>query len=147
MTSGEYASRSQNAKEYCLSVANEVKALEQLLASGEPFGDDLDDELHELWVELAAKAGADPARYTPSVLDYINLICVECILSGERCRDGDEWYVNGVRLLRSCSGPYADIVWNETDLIVVEVSWVGASSTAKVYAPNLSEAFLELATE
>jgi hypothetical protein len=147
MTSCENASSDQETKEYCQSVVNEVEALEQLLASGEPFGGDLDDELHELWVELAAEAGEDPAQYTPSVFEYINLNCLEFIILGERSSAWDEWNVIGVRLLRTYGGPYATIEWHETCYVVVEVNWGRESSTAQVFAPNLTAALAELATE
>jgi len=65
------------ANEYCHSIVHEVLALEKLVGNDESFDDDLEDYLRRLWTELAESVGEEPARYEPSVVDYVNLHFLE----------------------------------------------------------------------
>ncbi len=145
MTCGPVSKNNEEVDEYCRSIVREVSTLEDLLANDQMFCGDLEDDLRELWVELAEEAGEDPARYTPSALDYINFKCLEFILLGERKGNSDEWNVIGARLLRTSGGPYATIYWFRGDCFGVGVSWGSESSSATVHAPNLSAALAEMA--
>jgi len=87
------------ANEYCHSIVHEVLALEKLVGNDESFDDDLEDYLRRLWTELAESVGEEPARYEPSVVDYVNLHFLEFTTLGERSNATNEWSVVGARRL------------------------------------------------
>ena len=136
---------SEDANEYCRSIVREVLALEKLVANAEAFDDDLGDYLRELWIELAKSVGEEPSRYEPSVLDYVNLHCLELTTLGERSNATNEWNVVGVRLLRTYGGPNAFIEWNDSDFIVVRVYWGSEFAEARLFAPSIAAVFEEMA--
>jgi len=133
------------AHEYCHSIVHEVLALEELVANTESFDDDLEDNLRELWIELAESAGEEPSRYWPSVLDYVNLYCLEFTALGKRSSATNEWTVVGARLLRTCGGPNASIEWNGTDFIDVKVHWGSAFAEDRVFLKNIAASIEDIA--
>lgn len=136
---------SELANEYCRSIVREVLALEELVANGASFDDDLEDYPREFWIELAESADEEPSCYEPSVFDYVNLDCLEFTTLGERSFATNEWSVVGVRLLRTYGGPNAFIEWNDTDYIAVQVYWGSEFAEARLLAPNIAASLEEMA--
>jgi hypothetical protein len=135
------------ADEYCLLIAREVVALEELLAGLVSFDGDLEDDLRELWDEMAGTAAEESSQYLPSFLDYVNGYCLEFTELGERSGATNEWNVVGARLLRTYGGPHAIIEWNYTNSIVVDVQWGGAHAAKSVFAPNIASALEQLTSQ
>jgi hypothetical protein len=133
------------ANEYCHSIVHEVLALEKLVGNDESFDDDLEDYLRRLWTELAESVGEEPARYEPSVFDYVNLHFLEFTTLGERSNATNEWSVVGARLLRTYGGPNVSIVCSDTYFIVVQVHWGSEFAKAWLFAPNIAAALEEMA--
>jgi hypothetical protein len=136
---------SELANEYCHSIVHEVLALEELVANDESFGDDLEDYLREVWIELAESVDEEPSGYQPSVFDYVNLNCLEFITLGERSNATNEWNVVGVRLLRTYGGPNAFVEWNGTNFIVVQVYWGSEFAESRFLAPIVAASLEQMA--
>lgn len=101
MTQSVSTQNNREAEECCRLITSEVVALEQLLAGQASFDEDLDDDLRELWDELASTASEEPSQYVPSLLGYVNSCCLEFTELGERSSATNEWNVVGARLLRT----------------------------------------------
>jgi hypothetical protein len=118
--------------EYCLSIANEVAALELLLDGGET---NENDEAIELLNTLAEQSGEELNDYSPSVLDYINAYALEFKTLGERDGLGN-WEITGYKILRSFGGPNCWIVVDGA-ILTIETYWGGDKAVEVVYAPNI----------
>ena len=109
------------------------------------FGVDLQEDSRELLIDLAKEADEDWETYEPSVIDYINLCCIEMTFLAQRRSGVSNWDIIGVRLLKTYGGPNTSIEWLESDYIEVKVQWAGDSAVEYVPAPSLALALAELA--
>ena len=85
--------QNEMAEQYCKLICDEISVLNDLLA-GRSLVElwDEDDPADLLWqehasemlAELAEGAGETVGDYVPSVIDYLNLHCLEVVLLGRR---------------------------------------------------------------
>jgi len=94
---------------------------------------------------LAESVGEEPARYEPSVVDYVNLHFLEFTTLGEREQCNERVERVGARLLRTYGGPNVSIVCSDTYFIVVQVHWGSEFAKAWLFAPNIAAALEEMA--
>jgi len=133
------------ARSYCRTIAKEIKALETLLKGCRSYGADLQEDSRHLLIDLAKEAGEEWETYAPSVIDYINLCCLEMTFLAQRQSGSSHWDIIGVRLLKTYGGPTTTIEWLESDYIEVKVQWAGDSATEYVLAPSVGNSLSELA--
>jgi hypothetical protein len=147
-------------KNYAFSIAEELRALEQLLNgedAGTCMGCDYDrygcqcdhfepgsPEMVELFESMRSTAG-DGDDYAPNLVDYLNGECLDWTVLGERS-NGDDWTVTGARICRTLGGPNCFIEWQDGQTsLLVTVKWGGESADQRVYAPITAAAIGELA--
>jgi hypothetical protein len=105
----------------------------------------MDEVSSELWKELAEVAGENFEEYSPSVIDYITLYCLDIKVFAQRDFGSSVWDVVGVSLLRTYGGPDIRIEWHDSDYIEVKLEWVGESVVEYVFAPCITSTLAELA--
>ncbi len=121
--------------EYCLSITDEIRALETVLGGGE-FNSTESPAAVEMFDTLADQSGDERDDYAPSVVDYLNAYCLEFKTLGER--DGlGKWEVTGHKILRTFGGPNCWITDEGDEWVLVAVYWGGRESVQRVYAPSL----------
>ena len=145
------------AEQYAETIAAEVRALEAVLSGDYTDTTDEDrdnmtpaeriaaDDALEVAEAMAAEAGEELGDYiaNASAIDYLNAYCLDFTAIGEN--GGNGWNIIGAKALRTLGGPDCWIVWEDTDWIKVETYWGGDKHVSSVYAPNVAQAFAELA--
>lgn len=116
------------ARSYCRIIAKEIKVLESLLKSYKCFGDDVSEGSRKLLIELSKEADEDCEKYTPSLIDYINLCGMEISVLAQRTSGVTGWNIIGIRLLKTDGGTYDTIDWLNSDYVEVKVHWAGDSA-------------------
>jgi len=151
------ATRTNEAKAYAMTIADEVRALEAVLGGDYDELDDegysdltpdertAADEAKELREAMADEAREELGDYTPSIFDYVNAFGLEWKATGEN--SGNGWEITGAKMLRTFGGPNCWLVWDGGSSILVSTYWGGDEFHERVIAPIVADAFSTMADE